>query len=178
MRLRSIEDVQVALQLPILSTIPVMKPCGLISPTDLRKLPHGNRRKLVSMGMVMFVAFLTPDWSWKDPSREDPEHPQVPPTLRTVRWQQPYLSYQHPAGVPFRFPLPTLERPPEEVPVAVMLETPSASPSWVQLDHAGLHIRGTAPITAADQTYQLIVLAQAEDGRESRLPLYLTTQVD
>jgi hypothetical protein len=123
---------------------------------------------------VMFVAFLTPDWSWKDPSREDPEHPQVPPTLRTVRWQQPYLSYQHPAGVPFRFPLPTLERPPEEVPVGVMLETPSASPSWVQLDHAGLHIRGTAPITAADQTYQLIVLAKAEDGRESRLPLYLT----
>lgn len=92
----------------------------------------------------------------------------------SVRWQPLQVAYQHPAGEPFRFRLPALERPPEEIPVAVMLESPSASPSWLQLDHAGSHIRGTAPITAAGQTYQLNVLAQAEDGSESRLLVYVT----
>jgi uncharacterized protein involved in exopolysaccharide biosynthesis len=173
MRLRSIEDVKVALQLPILSTIPVMKPC-LISPTDLRKLPHGHRRKLVSVGMVMFLAFLTPDWSWKHPSREDPGHPQVQPTVRTVRWQQSYLSYQHPAGEQFTFPLPNLERSPEGVTVEITLDTSSDRPSWLQFDRERLYIHGTAPITAENRTYDLIFRAQAEHGGESRLPLYLT----
>jgi double zinc ribbon protein/putative Ig domain-containing protein len=92
----------------------------------------------------------------------------------SVRWQPLQVAYQHPAGEPFRLPLPTLERPPEGIPVAVMFETPGASPSWLQLDHAGSHLRGTAPMTAAGQTYQLIVLAQAEDGSESRLRANVT----
>jgi HlyD family secretion protein len=96
------------------------------------------------------------------------------PRTGSVRWQPLQVAYQHPAGEPFRFRLPALERPPEGIPVAVMLESPSASPSWLQLDHAGSHIRGTAPITAAGQTYQLNVLAQAEDGSESRLLVYVT----
>jgi uncharacterized protein involved in exopolysaccharide biosynthesis len=168
MRLRSIEDVKVALQLPILSTIPVMKPCGLISPTDRRKLPHGRRGKLVSMAMVMFLASLTPGWSWKHPSREGPEHPEVQPTLRTVRWQQSYLSYQHPAGEEFTFPLPNLERSPEGVIVEITLDTSSDRPNWLQFDRERLYIHGTAPITAENRTYDLTFRAQAEHGGESR----------
>ena len=71
------------------------------------------------------------------------------------------------AGVPFVFPLPTLAYPPEEKPVEVTLEAPGDEPRWLLLDHERLHISGTAPLTATDQTYQLRIRAHAEP--ESRV---------
>jgi hypothetical protein len=145
-----------------------------ITPSALQQAPRTSRRARLAVVAVLFLALLTSYGVWRVGSRVDPEPPPGPPPPGSVRWQPLQVAYQHPAGEPFKFPLPTLERPPEGIPVAVMLETPGASPSWLQLDHDGLHIRGTAPIMAADQTYQLIVLAQAEDGSESRLRVYLT----
>jgi Putative Ig domain len=60
------------------------------------------------------------------------------------------------------------------LPVEVTLKASGDAPSWLELDRERLSIRGTAPITAADQTYQLSVRAHAEGGSNSRVFVVLT----
>lgn len=152
---------------------------GLVSsrimpPDPVRKPTRYDRRKLVAVGAVMVVTLLTIGWLWRHSSRADSEHPSVQSPPRTVRWQQPQVSYQHPAGDQFTFPLPKLEYSPEGVPVEVTLDASGDRPSWLHFDRERLQIRGSAPITAEDKTYQLIFRAQTEHGGESRLALSLT----
>ena len=173
-RIRSIEDVKNALQLPILSTIPVMKPSSLISSTDLRKLPHHHRPKQLTVGAVMLVALLSTDWSWRHPSRPESEHLSVQPPPTTVWWQQAAVSYQHPAGEQFTFPLPNIVHSPAGVPIEVTLDASGDRPNWLQFAPDRLYIYGTAPVTAENRTYHLIFRVQPEHEGESRLPLLLT----
>ena len=88
----------------------------------------------------------------------------------TGSWKPLYQALQQ----AFTLPLPALERTPEKVPVKVMLEPSMATASWLQFDRERLQMQGTAPLTAAGQTYQLMVRAQAEHGSESRLQVALT----
>ncbi|HSF32000.1 MAG TPA: putative Ig domain-containing protein [Candidatus Tectomicrobia bacterium] len=91
-----------------------------------------------------------------------------------MRWQPLQVSYQSAAGEPFVFSLPSLERIPTGKSVQVALEPSGDNPSWLQLDHERLQIRGTAPHVTEDQTHQLIVRARAESGSDSRLLVLLT----
>jgi hypothetical protein len=69
---------------------------------------------------------------------------------------------------------------PEGLPIDIVLEASDEWPSWLQLDRERLRIRGTAPLTAANQTYELIVHARAAQGIDSRLlvMLMITSQPD
>lgn len=102
----------------------------------------------------------------------EPSPAKAPP--RSVQWKHLQVSYHAQAGVPFVFPLPTLAYPPEEKPVQVTLEAPGDGPRWLLLDHERLHISGTAPLKATDQTYQLRIRAHAEPGVDSRLLVLLS----
>ena len=62
---------------------------------------------------------------------------------------------------------------PGGLPVQVTLEASEDAPSWLELDRERLFIRGTAPVTTADQTYELSVRAHAEAGSDSRLLILL-----
>jgi hypothetical protein len=145
----------------------------VITPSALQEAPHTPRRMRLAGLAALFITLLAIYGGWTIGSRVDSESP-LAPLPASVRWQQLQVHYQHPAGEPFTLPLPTLERTPEGVPVEVVLETPNALASWLQLDRERLQLQGTAPITAEEQTYQLIVRAQPEHGSESRLRLYLT----
>jgi hypothetical protein len=103
-----------------------------------------------------------------------PEQAHWQPPPHSVRWQPLRVSYRCPAGEPFVFPLPTLARTPEGMPVEVTLEASGDVPSWLQFDRERLQIGGTAPLTADDQTYQLTLRAHAEQGSDSRLLVLLT----
>jgi Putative Ig domain len=91
-----------------------------------------------------------------------------------VRWRPLQVSHRYPAGEPFAFALPALERVPEGTPVEVTFEPSGDKPSWLQLDHERLQMRGTAPRTAEEQTYRLIVRAHTEEGNDSLLLVLLT----
>jgi general secretion pathway protein A len=102
----------------------------------------------------------------------EPSQEKAPPA--SVRWQPLQVSYRAPAGEPFVFRLPTLVHTPEGRPVEVTLEAPGDEPRWLLLDHERLRISGTAPLTAADQTYRVGIRAHAEQGGDSRLLVLLT----
>jgi general secretion pathway protein A len=111
-------------------------------------------------------------WRHSNGGGPEPSHGAVPP--HSVRWQPLQVSYHSPAGEPFVFPLPTLARTPEGGRVEVTLEAPGDMPRWLLVDRERLHISGTAPLTAADQIYRLMIRAHAEQGGESRLLVLLT----
>jgi hypothetical protein len=142
-------------------------------PPAVRNLLHYSRRMLVAMIAVIILATPTTYQVWRHPAHAGFEQPPVEPP-RMVRWQQPEISEQYPAGTQFTVRLPALERIPDGLPVEVTLAPPSDLPSWLQFDRERLHLRGIAPITAEDRTYQLLFLARAEPGSESRLPVSLT----
>jgi hypothetical protein len=102
----------------------------------------------------------------------EPSRRQAPPD--SVRWQSLEVSYHSPAGEPFVFRLPALARTPEGRPVDVTLEAPGEVPRWLLFDRERLHISGTAPLTAADQTYRLMIRAHTEQGSDSRVLVWLT----
>jgi Putative Ig domain len=145
-----------------------------IHPTPLQEPSRRLRRKLITIGAAMLATLLVLYWVWIHPSRMSAEHLPAPPPVQTVRWQQPYVSYQYPAGQQFTLPLPPLERSPEGLPVEVALELSGDRPSWLTFDRERLSMRGRAPRTAEEKTYQFIVRAQAEHGSESRLQVSLT----
>ena len=84
------------------------------------------------------------------------------------------MFYQQPAGQPFSFLLPRLERVPASVPVAITLDPTSSQPSWLEFDPKALQISGVTPMAGDDQVYHLIVEARVEDGHASRLNVYTT----
>jgi general secretion pathway protein A len=111
-------------------------------------------------------------WRNVDGVGPEPSHREAPPD--SVRRPPLQVSYHSPAGEPFVFRLPTLARTPEDSPVEVMLEASGEEPRWLLLDRERLHISGTAPLTAADQTYRLMIRVHAERGGDSRLLVLLT----
>jgi hypothetical protein len=136
--------------------------------------PGYARTKRVAVALVCVVGLVTAYWWWKDFSGLPTAPPGRQPPPYTLQWQPLQISHQYPAGEPFEFPLPQLERKPEGIPVDVALEASGDQPSWLQLDRDQLRMRGTAPLTAANQTYRLSVRAQAAPGRDSRLVVLLT----
>jgi Putative Ig domain len=154
--------------------------------------PVSRRRVARRVALVLFsvVTLLTAYWwgGWLNSVRPDlaaywwggwhtsvsPEQPRREPPSPSVRWQQPQVAYHSPAGQPFVFPLPTLKRTPEGMPIEVTLEASGDKPSWLELDRERLYIHGTAPRVAQDQVYRLLVRAQAEQGSDSRLIVLLT----
>jgi hypothetical protein len=133
-----------------------------------------QRVKKGALVLLSVAILLTAYWWWRDTSRLIPEEPESKPSSHSVRWQSLQLTHHSPAGEPFVFPLPALERMPRGLPVEVTLEASGDESSWLELDRERLYIRGTAPVTAADQTYQLSVRAHSEEGRDSRLLILLT----
>jgi hypothetical protein len=133
-----------------------------------------SRRPPLTLVVVLFTVLLVIYGVWNIGGRVDPHPAPTPAPLPSVRWQHLQMNYQHTAGEPFTLPLPALERIPENVPVDIRLEPSMVTANWLQLDRDRLQVHGTAPITAAGQTYQLSVRAQAEHGSESRLQITLT----
>jgi hypothetical protein len=135
--------------------------------------PQHHLTKKVALVLLSVVVLLTA-YLWKGSNSMGPEQPEWKPSPHSVRWLPLQEAYHYPAGEPFVFPLPTLERRPEGLPVEVTLEASGDEPSWLELDRERLALRGTAPLTAADQTYRLSVRAHAEPGGDSRLLVVLT----
>jgi Putative Ig domain len=136
--------------------------------------PRYYQMKRVAVVMVSVAALVTAFWWWKDFSGIGTAPPERRTPPYSLQWQPLQISHHYPAGEPFEFPLPQLERRPEGIPVDVSLEASGDQPRWLQLDRDQLHIRGTAPLTAANQTYRLSVRAQAAPGSDSRLVVLLT----
>jgi hypothetical protein len=151
-----------------------LEPCHLIPPMSLQEPSSHHSRRLITMGALILAALLASVWVWRHPSRMDPEPLTAPQSAYVVRWQETSVSQQYPSGIEFSFPLPKLELSPEGVPVQVTLDETGDRPSWLELDRERLALRGTAPLTAADQTYRLSVRAHAEPGGDSRLLVVLT----
>ena len=136
--------------------------------------PQLQRIKKVALVLLSAVVCLTAYWWWRDTNHMRLEQPESKSPPHSVRWQSPQVTHHSPAGEPFEFPLPALERVPGGLPVDVRLEDSGNAPSWLELDRERLSIRGTAPVTSADQTYQLSVRAHAQAGSDSRLSIVLT----
>jgi hypothetical protein len=137
-------------------------------------LPRYYRMKKVALVLLSVAALMTAYWGWKASNAVVPAQPDRLLPLHSLRWQPLQVTYHHPAEEPFEFPLPTLERMPEGMPMEVTLEVSGDQPSWLQFDRERLHIHGTAPLTAANQTYRFMVRAHAEQGSDSRLLILLT----
>jgi hypothetical protein len=147
---------------------------SLMASLYAQPLPRNQRTKKGAVVLLSIAALLTAYWLWTGSHSAGPEPPHGNPPPHSVRWQPLEVSYHCPAGEPFVFPLPTLARTPEGVPVEATLEASSDKPGWLQLDPDRLLIRGTAPLAAEDQTYRLIIRAHAEQGADSRLLVLLT----
>jgi Putative Ig domain len=136
--------------------------------------PRYYRAKKVVLVLLSIAALSTAYWWWRAPSTGGLNQPDGKPPSYSIRWQPLQVSYHSAAGEPFVFPLPTLERNPEGRPVELTLEASGDQPSWLQLDREQLHIHGTAPLTAVNQTYRFIIRAHATQEDDSRLVVVLT----
>jgi hypothetical protein len=159
--------------------------------TSIYSKPAPRLRRIKKFAMVLFivVVLLPVYWWWQDIHRMVLEPPvqttwretdsavvgetESKPLAHSVWWQSVQVTQRLSAGEPFEFPLPALERVPGELPVEVTLEASEDAPRWLEFDRERLSIRGTAPVTTADQTYQLSVRAHAEAGSDSRLLILL-----
>jgi hypothetical protein len=133
-----------------------------------------QRIKRVALVLLSVAVLLTAYWWWRDANRTVLEQPESKPSPHRVRWQGLRVTHHAPAGEPFEFPLPALAGVSEGLPVEVTIEASGDAPSWLELDRERLSIRGTAPVTAAGQTYRLSVRVHAEEGSDSRLFIVLT----
>jgi putative secretion ATPase (PEP-CTERM system associated) len=144
-------------------------------PWDGSDLALGDTPTLSVATRVANGPAAAPDAAMWRPSKGlglEPAYEQAPP--HSVQWQPLQVSYRAPAGEPFVFRLPALVHTPEGRPLQVTLEAPGDEPRWLLFDHEQLRISGTAPLTAADQTYQFRIRAHAEPGGESQLLVLLT----
>jgi hypothetical protein len=153
--------------------------CAEVAGYARRSIPASSRRG--RRGTTAIIAALLSGallsagvWWWMGRPGVGPEPPSRRHPPASVRWQPAQVVYQVPAGESFAFALPGLERTPAAIPVAVALEASSEAPSWLTLDPERLHISGTAPATAAGQTYRLGVRARTERGADSLLRLEIT----
>jgi outer membrane protein len=154
--------------------------CALVVEYTLRRLrfsrprPGRYRPRTISLSAVLLVSLLSGSWLWRNPSRVRLEMWPVQSPAAVVRWPQAAVAYHLPAGEAFTVSLPALERTPAGVPVAVTVDPPGDRPQWLTFDREHLQLRGTAPIAAAGQTYELTLRATAEKGGESLLQVALT----
>jgi Putative Ig domain len=146
----------------------------LLSSTFSHPPPRHRGAKKLALVLLTITALLTAYWVWKGSEHVGLQQPSQTPWAHSIRWQLPQVSYHHPAGEPLVFSLPALERMPDGMPVEVTYEAAGEMPSWLQFDREHLLIRGTAPLTAEDQTYRLIIRAHAEQGSDSELRILLT----
>jgi hypothetical protein len=137
-------------------------------------LPRHHWTKKAALVLLSVAVLSTGYWFWKGSTIPGPSQLDLKALAPSVRWRPLEVSYRYPAGEPFVFPLPALERTPEGTTVEVTLEASGDEPSWLQLDRERLQMHGTAPRTAEEQTYRLIVRANAEEGNDSRLLVLLT----
>jgi hypothetical protein len=151
-----------------------LEPCHVVPPTSLEESPPHSRRGLITLGALMVTALLASSLLWTRPGRMYSEFVPVPTLARRVQWQQPSVSYQFSGGQQFTVPLPMLERSPEGTPVEVALDETGDRPDWLHFDREQLSIQGMAPSSAEDQTYRLIIRAQAKQASESLLQVSLT----
>jgi hypothetical protein len=136
--------------------------------------PRHHWTKKVTLVLLSVAILLAGFWFWKNSTSLWPAKLELQALAPSVRWRPLQVSYRYPAGEPFVFPLPALERIPEGTPVEVTLEASGDKPNWLQLDHERLQMRGTAPRTAEEQTYRLIVRAHTEEGNDGLLLVLLT----
>jgi hypothetical protein len=147
---------------------------SLIASIYSQPLPRYYGTKWPALALLSVAVLLTVYWLWVGSAKVGLDQPHGKPPAISVRWQPDEVFYRYPAGEAFVLPLPIIEHSPEGLPIQVMIEALGDEPDWLQLDRERLHIHGTAPLTAEDQTYRLIVLAHAEQGRNSRLSIQLT----
>jgi hypothetical protein len=147
---------------------------SLMVPHCSEPLPRYHRKTKVALALVGVAALLTVSWFWGSLNGISPEQSPRGAPPHNVQWQPAQVTYRHPAGEPFVFPLPTLARTSEGMPVEVTLEASGDRPSWLYLDRERLHIGGTAPLTAEDRTYRLMIRAHAAQGGDSQLLVLLT----
>ena len=136
--------------------------------------PRYHRTKQVAWVLLSVAALVAAYWWWKNINGTEPVQPGRQVTSPRIQWQPLQVSHHYRAGESFEFSLPRLERQPEDTPVEVTLETSGDQPGWLQLDRERLHIRGTAPLAAANQTYRLSVRAHTAQGSVSQLSILLT----
>jgi Putative Ig domain len=145
-----------------------------LAPLFSQPTPRHDGAKKVVLVLLGVAVLLTAYWRWHDFKGIGSTSPDPQPPLQSMQWQPLQVSHQYAAGEPFEFSLPRLERTPVGTPVEVALEASGDEPGWLQLDRERLQIRGTAPLTAANQTYRLSVRARAAQGTDSRLVVLLT----
>jgi hypothetical protein len=137
-------------------------------------LSRYRRTKRLALILMSAVALIGVYWLWGWYKGAAPEQPHGQPPSYSVRWQPLQVSYDAPPGEPFEFPLPSLIRMPQGMPVVVTFEASGDELGWLQLDRDSIRIRGTAPSTAAGRTFRLIVGAHGEHGSASQLIVSLT----
>jgi hypothetical protein len=145
-----------------------------LAPFFSQPVPRYHRTKRVALILLSVAAFLTTYWWWQGFNIIGPAQSERQSPPHRLQWQALQIAHHYRAGEPFEFPLPRLERIPEEMPVEVTLESSGDQPNWLQLDRERLHMRGTAPLGAANQTYRLNVRAHTVQGSDSRLLVLLT----
>jgi len=146
-----------------------------MAPFFAQTRPRYDRTKQVAVVLLSVAALMTAYWWWRDFDGQGLEQPDRQPQAHSLQWHLLQVSHQYPAGEPFELPLPGLERRPGGIPVQVTLAASDEQPpGWLQLDPERLHLRGTAPPSAANQTYRLTIRAHTAQGSESRLLVLLT----
>ena len=145
-----------------------------LAPFFSQPMPRYQRTKKLALVLLSVAALLIAYWWGKDFNIIGAARSERQSASSLLQWQPLQISHYHRAGEPFEFPLPRLERVPENMPVEVTLEPSGDQPSWILLDRERLHLRGTAPLEAVNQTYQLNVRAHTKQGSDSRLLVLLT----
>jgi hypothetical protein len=145
-----------------------------LAPLFSQPTPRHDGAKKVVLVLLGVAVLLTAYWRWDDFKGIGSTTPDRQPPPASIQWQPLQVSHQYAAGEPFEFSLPRLERTPAGMPVEVALEAPAGELSWLQFDRERLQIRGTAPLTVANQTFQLGIQARAAQGTDSRLVVLLT----
>jgi hypothetical protein len=145
-----------------------------IAPFFTQPAPRHRGAKKAALVLLSVGALLTAYWWWKDVRGIGPvtRDQQSPPY--SLEWEPLQVSYQYRVGEPFELPLPLLGRMSEGMPVEATLEPIGDRPGWLQLDRERLLIRGTAPPTAANQTYRLSVRAHTAQEGAGRLLILLS----
>jgi hypothetical protein len=136
--------------------------------------PRNYRFQSIALVALFAASLLTVYWVWKDQYHANLRSLQAKSPPQTVRWKQGQVFFQHPAGQPFAFLLPGLERTPVAAPVEITMEPSSYRPSWMEFDPKELLLSGVAPAIANDQAYHLVFEAKAKDGNVSRLDVYMS----
>jgi hypothetical protein len=145
-----------------------------IAPFFTQLVPRHRRTKKVALVLLSVGALLTAYWWWKDVRGVGPVTPGQQSPAYSLQWEPLQVSYQYRVGEPFELPLPLLGRMSEGMPVEATLEPSGDRPGWLELDRERLLIRGTAPLTAANQTYRLNVRAHTAQEGGGRLLILLT----